>query len=83
MSLIKPFKIPSAIISSLSLLEDKSCQRIKSNGSTLHLVCGQCWFGLLLVRTIGVQYEIIVKYFKAPFDIFFPELFFVHAIYEK
>jgi hypothetical protein len=37
--------------------------------------------GLLLVRTIGVHYE-ISQISKAPVD-FFVELFLVHAIYEK
>jgi hypothetical protein len=36
--------------------------------------------GLLLAKTIGLHYEIIVKY---SFDFFFTKLLFVHAIYEK
>jgi hypothetical protein len=40
MSQARSFKIPNAMVFSLSPLKDINCQRIKSNDWTLQHVCG-------------------------------------------
>jgi len=66
----------------LSFLKDINCQKKKVQWLDLTSHLWRTLIGLPLLRTIGIHYEIIVKYSK-PLIFFFTELFLVHVIYEK
>jgi hypothetical protein len=43
MSWARPFKIPNAMVFSLSPLKDINCQKVRSSDWSLQLVCGRHW----------------------------------------